>query len=85
LSELELDPLGICNKRNVPFCVGFKTKRQTISLNRNDGIYELKLPLEPKAVGLDVLKVPMSAVELDARRVRRARCLRCRHRRARNV
>ncbi|GHJ86574.1 hypothetical protein NliqN6_2976 [Naganishia liquefaciens] len=79
--QLELTQGGrppICLPR-IPLSVQTLPSRQTISLNRNDGIYELKLPLEPKAVGLDVLKVPMSAVELDARRVRRARCLRCRH------
>lgn len=53
--------------------------RQTITLNRNDGVYEIKLPVEPKAVGLDVMKVPVSARELDARKVRRARCMRCRN------
>lgn len=53
--------------------------RQTITLNRNDGVYEIKLPFEPKPVGLDVLKVPVSAQELDARKVRRARCMRCRN------
>lgn len=78
--QLELKPPdGSTNTRfpDVPLSGRPLPSRQTVRLDHDDGTYEVKVPIESREVGLDVLKVPVGAGELAARGVRRARCKRC--------